>query len=346
MSAPRRSLLSVLCGDAEIASLLSDEAQLTAMLAFERALAEAEADAGLIEPAAAATIFSALDNFTPDWGDLAKGMARDGVVVPALVRQLRAAIGDTHGASVHLGATSQDAIDTALILQLAKIIPVLIERLTTLEASLAVLTERHGAQKLMAHTRMQAALEFTVADKIRTWLEPLSRHRLALSAMRRELLVIQLGGPVGDRGSFGGKGDEIARHLARRLDLGLAPAWHSARDPIVGFGARLAMLSGTLGKFGADVGLMAQSEVRQVRLAEGGGSSAMPHKSNPVGAEALVTLARYNAGLAGTLQQSMVHENERSGSAWTLEWLVLPQIVETTAASLRISIDLARQMNF
>ena len=115
--------------------------------------------------------------------------------------------------------------------------------------------------------------------------------------------------------------------MAERLDLALRPSWHSQRDRIGEFGSFLSLLSGTLGKIGQDIALMAQNEVGEVQLATGGGSSAMPHKSNPVPAEVLVTLARFNAGLLGTLHQALVHENERSGAAWTLEWMVLPQMV-------------------
>ncbi len=343
MPAPKRPLLSALLGDAEVEALLGDEAQLAALLAFERALAEAEADAGLIGSAAAAAIGSGIATFVPDWDDLARGLAQDGVVVPALLRQVRGAIGEPHGPSLHHGATSQDAIDTALVLQLAKIIPVFLARLTALQSSLKAISDASGASPLMAHTRMQAALPFTVADKLRTWTEPLDRHRAGLAAMRRSLLVIQLGGPVGDRASFGGRGDEVARRLAQRLDLGLAEPWHSTRDPIVAFGSLLSLITGALGKFGADVALMAQSEVASITIEGGGGSSAMPHKSNPVKAEMLVTLARHNAGLVGSLHQALVHENERSGSAWALEWLVLPQMLIATAASLRLALELAQQ---
>ena len=339
-------MLSVLCGDEEIEALLGDEAQLAALLAFEGALAEAEADAGLIGADAAAAIVAAIARFTPDRAALADGLARDGVVVPTLVRQLRAAVGAPHGEVVHHGATSQDAIDTALMLQLARIIPIFLERIAALQAALQALSEKSGRTELMAHTRMQAALPFTVGDKLRTWLEPLARQQAALSAMRRQLLVVQLGGPVGDRASFGGKGDEIARGLASRLDLGIAEPWHSTRDPIVGFGSLLSLLTGALGKFGADVALLAHTESGAIRLLAGGGSSAMEHKSNPVDAEVLVALARYNGGLAGTLHQALVHENERSGAAWTLEWLCLPQMLVTTGASLRLALKLAGEIAF
>jgi len=344
--ATTRPLLASLAGDAEIEALLSDAAQIAHILDFERALAEAEADAGLITADAAAAIVSAIKGFSPDWDDLAVGMARDGVVVPALVRQLRAAIGEKHGKALHFGATSQDALDTALMLQVARIIPVFLERLTALEEKFAEISETQGKASLMAHTRMQQALPFTVADKLKTWSEPLARQRAALAGIRRSLLVVELGGPVGDRASFEGKGDAVARGLAQRLDLGIAEPWHSARDPIVAFGSLLSLVSGSLGKFGADVALLAQNEIGAITVAGGGTSSAMAHKSNPVNAEVLVALARHNAGLVGVLHQALVHENERSGAAWTLEWLTLPQMLVTTGASLRLAPILAEQISF
>ena len=331
------TLLSTLAGDAEIEALLSDDAQLSAMLEFERTLAEASAEAGFISEDAATAIAAATDGFAPDWAGLEAGMALDGVVVPALVKQLKAVIAEPHRAALHQGATSQDVIDTALMLQLAKVFDVYESRLSALLETLGSLAAAHGEKALMAHTRMQVALPTTWGAKLASWSEPLKRHLRALVAMRRSLLVIQLGGPVGDRGSFGAHGDAIAAGMARRLDLGLATPWQATRDPIVALGSLLAQISGSLGKLGVDVTLLAQNEVTAVRLAGGGGSSAMAHKSNPVNAELLVALARYNAGLSGTLNQAMVHENERSGAAWTLEWLTLPPMLVATGASLRLA---------
>ena len=341
-----RPLLSHLVGDEEIEALLTDEAQLRDMLAFERALAEAESDAGVVTAEAAKAIASAIDRFEPDWDDLARGMARDGVVVPALIKQLRAVVGEPHRSALHHGATSQDVVDTALVLQLTKVIPILLDRIAVLQAGLNTLIGTSGALPLMAHTRMQAALPFTVGDKARTWLEPLERHRAAISALQPQLLVVQLGGPIGDRSTFRGKGDEVARGLATRLGIGNAGPWHSVRDPIAAFGSLLSLLTGSLGKFGADIALMAQSEIGAIKIRGGGGSSALANKSNPVAAEVLVAVARYNAGLLGTLHQTLVHENERSGAAWTLEWLTLPAMLVATAASLRLSITLVDQISF
>ena len=337
-------LLSALAGDDSIAALLSDTAQLQAMLAVEQALAEASAETGWISHDTAQAIAAAIAGFAPDWDRLKQGMARDGVVVPDLVAQLRGHLPAEHRDGLHKGATSQDIIDTALMLQLGQVLALLEMRIGDIRARLAELTARHGQQTLMAHTRMQAALPTHWGAKLASWAAPLGRHGTALEALRRSGLVLQLGGPVGDRSSFGGHGDAIAAAMARRLKLADGAPWQADRDGVAGLGGRLAQITGTLGKIGADIALLAQSEVQAITLLTGGGSSAMAHKSNPVIAETLVALARFNAGLSGVLQQAMVHEYERSGAAWTLEWLTLPPMLEATGASLRLATTLLDQI--
>ena len=193
------TLLSALAGDPEVETLLSDAAQLDAMLAFERALAEASAEIGWISEAAATAIGQAIDGFNPDWPGLEAGMAQDGVVVPALVRQLKAQLAEPHRAALHKGATSQDVTDTALMLQLARVFDVYESRLTALIDHFDALAKEHGQRELMAHTRMQVALPTTWGAKLASWSEPLRRQLQAITSLRRSLLVIQLGGPVGDR---------------------------------------------------------------------------------------------------------------------------------------------------
>ncbi|MBS7699790.1 MULTISPECIES: 3-carboxy-cis,cis-muconate cycloisomerase [unclassified Chelatococcus] len=337
-------ILSSLVGDRDIEDLLSDAAQLGAILRFEAALAGAQADAGFIAIEAADAVAAAIAAFCPDWDDLAVGIARDGVLVPALMKQIRAGLQPQFREALHKGATSQDVIDTALVLQFADVLPILEARLSVILNKLAVIDHFNGGQALMAHTRMQQALPFTWHRKLQTWSEPLARHRAALVECRDTCLAIQLGGPIGDRSSFAGHGDAIARALAQRLGLANASPWHTARDRIVRLGSQLSLISGSLGKIGADIALMAQNEVAAVRLSGGGGSSAMAHKSNPVAAEVLVTLARYNAGQAGVLHQALIHENERSGAAWTLEWMVLPAIAVATGAGLRLLTSLLDQL--
>lgn len=339
--------LGDLLGDADVSAFFSADAERSAMLRFEVALAVAEAQAGVIPAEAAAAIASALSTFEPDTEALRRGTARDGVVVPELVRQIRGAVGGDAAAYVHYGATSQDVVDTALALRLMPVLAILDDRLAAVIAELDALRERDGAVDVMAHTRMQAAIPVTAARKIRSWRAPLERHHARLATVRYTVCVLSFGGAAGTLEKLGDKAGPVIALLATGLGLdAVAHARHSERDGVAELASWLSLVTGSLGKMGQDVALAAQSEVGEIRLASGGGSSAMPHKVNPVGAETLVALARFNATLVSGLHQSLVHENERSGAAWTLEWMLLPQMVVACAAALRTAQTLVAQLSF
>lgn len=331
--------LAGLTSDAEVAALIGPEAELAAMLRFEAALAEAEAAAGVITAEAALAVAAGVSGFRADMATLARATARDGVVVPDLVRQLRAAVGEPHAAHTHFGATSQDVIDTALILRLRAVLPVLSARLAAVVAGLEDLEARFGGRRLMGRTRMQAAIQVSAGARLATWRGPLARQAARLQGVSDEVLVVQFGGAAGTLEKLGGKANAVRAALAVSLGLGDVPQWHSQRDRIALLGGWLAATTGALGKFGQDVALMAQTG-GELALSGGGSSSAMPHKANPVAAELLVALARFNAAQLGGLGQTMIHEQERSGVAWTLEWLLLPQMLLATAAALRTAIGL------
>lgn len=339
--------LSGLLGDAELAALLAAEADWRAALRFETALAAAEAAAGVIPAAAAERIAVALAGFEPDIGALHTGVGRDGVIVPDLVRQLRAAVGGEAAAFVHVGATSQDVVDTGLALRLKPALAILGDRLDAVVAALDALLARDGAIGVMGHTRMQAAIPVPASRKIASWRDPLSRHRARLVEVAAGVAILHFGGAAGTLEKLGDKAGDVTRRLAALLDL--APvdrARHSERDGIAELASWLSLVTGSLGKMGQDVALASQSEIGEIRLSGGGGSSAMPHKVNPVAAETLVTLARFNATLVAGVHQSLVHENERSGAAWTLEWMILPQMVMACAAALRHAQALVGQIAF
>jgi len=330
-------LLDVLLGDDAIAAQFAPEAELEEFGWFEAALAHAEAAEGVISEDAAAAIASACIGFVPDQPALRAATARDGVVAPDYVRQLRARIGEPYARYLHLGATSQDLIDTSLVRRLLPILPEFDDRLARIGAALDALTERLGPVPLMARTRMQDAIPITVGDRLAAWGGPLPRHRTRLAELSPRLLVLQFGGAAGTLDRLEEHAPAVARRLAEALDLGLPPGpWHSQRDNLAEFASWLSLVSGSLGKIGLDLGLMAQQG--EAAIAGGGASSAMPHKSNPIGTEVLVALARHNAGLVGSMHQALLAEQERSGAAWTLEWLTLPEMVLTTAASLRIAL--------
>lgn len=340
-------ILSGLLGDAELAGFFSTETELDAMLRFEATLAEAEGAEGVIPPDAAKAIAAALTSVPLHHAALREATHRDGVVVPELVRQLRDAVGEKHGAYVHVGATSQDVIDTGLALRLAGILPILDARLAALVTALDALDARDGGIETMGHTRMQAAIPVAASRKILSWRDPLARHRERLAAVRADVEILHFGGAVGTLEKLDDKGEAVGRRLAASLGLAHVPRpRHNERDGIVALASWLSLVTGSLGKMGQDVALLAQSEVGEVKLAGGGGSSAMPHKSNPVGAEVLVTLARFNATLLSGMHQALVHENERSGAAWTLEWMLLPQMILATGVSLRAAAALVGAMTF
>lgn len=336
-------LLGGLLGDQEIAAFFSVKAEFEAILKFEMALAAAQGEADVIPKDAAAAIKEALSDIDIDPRAIGEATARDGVVVPELIRQLRDALGAEHADSLHFGSTSQDAIDTSVMMRLRNCIAVLTERLTALLATLSALKDKYGAQPVMAHTRMQRALPISLADKFDNWIGPLDDH---LDNCPKRF-PLQLGGPNGRLERLGDAAQLVTLNVAEELDL-TCPArhWQTDRQPMVDIANWFSMLSGALGKMGHDIMLMAQNEVGEVELSGGGISSAMPHKNNPVRAETLVTLARFNATLISGMHHALVHENERSGSAWTLEWMIMPQMAVATGAALRNAAELLDQANF
>jgi 3-carboxy-cis,cis-muconate cycloisomerase len=178
-------------------------------------------------------------------------------------------------------------------------------------------------------------MPISVASRISVWRAPLDAHCGRLQELRPRVEKLQLGGAAGDRKELGPAGAKIA--LALSVELGLNDpefTWHAVRDGIAEYASALSLITGTLGKMGQDIGLMAQQGLDEILLGVGGNSSAMPHKQNPVLAELLVTLARFNATQLSGMHQAQIHEQERSGSAWALEWMILPQMAITTARSL------------
>ena len=201
---------------------------------------------------------------------------------------------------------------------------------------------------MLARTRWQQALPTTFGAKVANWVAPLIRHRRRLTELQPRLLSVQLGGAAGTLSAMGPKGVRVMEELARDLSLSCPPApWHVQRDSVIEAGQWLALVAGSLGKLGLDVALLAQSEIAEV--AESGesgrgGSSTLPQKVNPVLPDVLVSIARQVAAHAGALHQAALAEHERGASAWQLEWLNLPPMVELTGAALRHARFLARNL--
>jgi 3-carboxy-cis,cis-muconate cycloisomerase len=329
-------IFTTLFSDPEMLALFSDEAAIAAILKVEVALAKVQARSGLIPQTAYRQIADGFADFAPDPAGLAQGTAEIGVPVPALLEVARTVIGKEGRQYLHWGPTSQDIVDTALVLRLREAIGLLEERIGKLLETMEALTSAHATTLMVARTRWQQAVPTTFGYKIDLWAEPMRRHLLRLTQIKPRLLVLSLGGAAGTLAAMGPKGPQVVRQLAAELGLEMpVTSWHSQRDGVAEFAGWLSLLTGSLGKIGQDLLLMAQSEVAEIRFASGGGSSTMPQKSNPIGAEVLVTFSRLNAGLLGIIHQAQIQEHERGGTGWMLEWTALPQMVMAAAGAVK-----------
>lgn len=330
--------MNALFGDPEVAELFTAEASLQHMLNIEVAWTRAIAPVDV-----AARIEASIMSLSVTPRDLVQGVARDGVPVPALVRHIKRGIPEMHHQWVHRGLTSQDVIDTSLMLALKQLFPILMTRLDDLIGALELLSKRDGAHEIMAVTRMQPALPISVGDRIATWRRPLESLRGQLPTLAERCRVFQLGGPVGTRG--GCIADKAVANFASTLELrDPGHAFHSDRSLLAEVAEFLSRVTGVIGKIGLDVGHMALNAQDTITLAGTGGSSAMPHKQNPVRAEVLVALARRNSGDLSQMHLALGHEFERSGAAWMLEWITLPTMAETCGCSLLTAQKLIKQI--
>ena len=340
-------LLLPLLGSSEVATLFADDARLQAMLDFEAALAAAEAECGIIPAAAATAIADVCRVERLDHTGFAGAAAKVGNLAIPLVKRLTdavAAVDRDAARFVHWGATSQDAIDTGMVLQLRGALDHLERELARLADALARLAAAHKSTAMVGRTWLQHALPVTFGLKAAGWLDGVERHRERLAALRPRLLVLQFGGAAGSLASLGERGLEVAAALARGLDLGLPDLpWHGQRDRLAELATTLGLITGSLGKLARDLSLLMQTEIGEAFEAAGegrGGSSTMPHKRNPVIAAAVLAAATRAPGLVATMLSAMVQEHERGLGGWHAEWVALPELVILTAGALTQTADL------
>ena len=333
-------LLDPLFTTPRMSEVFSDRRRLQAMLDFEAALARALVRAGVasgivpaIESRCQAELF--------DFESLARDAALAGNLAIPLVKALTALVAeaDPNAARfVHWGATSQDAIDTGLVLQLRDALELLDTGLNDLCGILARLAAKHRSTVMAGRTWLQQALPVTFGLTAAGWLGAIERHRARLRDARARVLVIQFGGAVGTLAALGDRGLAVAAALAEELRLSLPDLpWHSHRDRVAEVATTLGLLVGTLGKIARDVSLMAQTEVGEVSepaVPGRGVSSSMPHKRNPVGSAVVLAAAIRVPALVSVMLTAMVQEHERGPGGWQAEWEALPEICRLTAGAL------------
>ena len=326
-----------------------DHGRVQAMLDVEAALARAQAGVGVIPHAAVAPIAAACRAELYDFQALGQAIGSAGNSAIPLVKALGKQIASTAPEAeryVHLGATSQDVMDSGLVLQLRAALELIETDLTRLADVLAEQAQRYAATPLAGRTWLQQATPVTLGMKIAGWLGAVTRNRQRLNELKPRLLCLQFGGASGTLAALGDQAMPVAQALADELSLNLADQpWHTQRDRLVEFGSVLGLIAGGLGKIGRDISLLMQTEAAEVfePSAPGkGGSSTMPHKRNPVGSAVLISAATRVPGLLSILFSAMPQEHERSLGLWHAEWETLPEICCVVSGALVQALNIAQ----
>jgi 3-carboxy-cis,cis-muconate cycloisomerase len=345
-------LLAHLFDPADAGRFFADHARLQGMLDFEAALARAQAALGVIPREAAEPIAAKCCAELFDLEGLARGTALGGNPAIPMVKRLTALVAESDKEAarfVHWGATSQDAIDTGLVLQLRACLRLLEADLASLSAALADLAEGHRHTGMVGRTWLQQALPTTLGLKAAGWLDTVLRHRTRMAELKPRLLVIQLGGAAGTLASLGDRGIEVGEAIASELGL-VCPAlpWHGTRDRVAELATFLGLLTGSLGKMARDWSLLMQTEIGEALEPAGegkGGSSTMPHKRNPVAAAVVLSAATRAPALVATMLAGMVQEHERGLGGWHAEWETLPELAVLASGALRITLETIRGLD-
>ena len=321
--------------------LFSDHTRIQRMLDFEAALARAQARVGVIPAAAADAIAKNCTAAQFDFAALTRDAELAGNLAIPLVKQLTALVAknDAEAAKfVHWGATSQDVIDSGLVLQLRDALDLIERGLAELVRALVEQIKQHRNTLLVGRTLLQHALPITFGLKAAGWLDAVTRHRQRLNELRPRILVLQFGGAAGTLAALGSQGSTLAAALAQELNLTLpAMPWHGQRDRVAEVATVFGLMVGTLGKIARDVSLCMQTEVGELAepSAPGrGASSTMPHKRNPIGCAAVLSAATRAPGLVSTMLSAMAQEHERGLGGWQAEWETLPEIAILAASAL------------
>jgi len=318
---------------------VSDRALVDAMVEFEVALLRALAVLELAPPTAADELAEAARAGTLelDLSDLGRAAGEQGTPVPGLLRAIRRQLSDAAAAYLHTGATSQDVIDTAMMLVTRRALDVVLTDLSAAADACASVVERQRGSIEPGRTLLQQALPLTFGLKAAAWLTGLDGAVAQLREVRDHELALQFGGAVGTLASLGDRGLEVAAELGNQLGLPAPDVpWHTIRLRPARIACALGTALGVTGKIGRDIVLLAQTEVAEVAEGGGegrGGSSTMPHKRNPVGAVGLVACAQRGPGLVATMLSAMGQEHERGAGSWQAEWETLPALLRLTGSA-------------
>jgi 3-carboxy-cis,cis-muconate cycloisomerase len=329
----------------EIRAIFDERAMFQRWLDVEAALAQAEAELGVIPAEAAEAIARHARVEEIDLAAVKRSLAVTAHPIVPLVRELTRVTGE-HGGWVHWGATTQDIMDTGMVLQLKEAHRILRRDLVELVGLFADLAAVHRDTVMVGRTHAQQALPITFGFKVAVWISECLRHVERLDQIAPRVLVGELAGAVGTLAGFGPEGEAVQRKVMARLGLGVPPiAWHAARDTVTEFVTLLALMGGTLGRIANEIIQLQRSEIMELEepFAHGKvGSSTMPHKRNPSTAERVVGIGRLLRGLTVSAMETMVAAHERDMSVGRAEWVLVPEATCLAAGALHWSLALAR----
>jgi 3-carboxy-cis,cis-muconate cycloisomerase len=315
-------------GTEEMRRIFSDQSLVQYYLDVEAALATVQAKLGIIPQEAADEIKAKARFEAIDFDEYSRGVEKIGYPILPLVQQIVKVTRDGLGEYSHWGATTQDIMDTALVMQLREAFGLIEKDMSNISGALADLASKHRDTAMTGRSQLQQALPITFGYKAAVWLSAIERHRKRLDELLPRLLVGQFGGAVGTLASLGKDGLKVQKALCEELNLGVPDiTWHSVRDNLAEALNFLAILTGTLAKIGTDILLMAQTEVGEANepYAPGrGASSTMPQKRNPISSQRLIIAAKVVRQNAASMMEAMVQDHERASGPWAMEWLLIP----------------------
>ncbi|KIC50917.1 lyase family protein [Tateyamaria sp. ANG-S1] len=329
----------------DVGRLWTDSAEVRAMLLVEGALAKVQGAQGVIPEISAAFIHRSSLEVQIDPGGLADATGQNGVSVPALVSEFRKAMeAPEHAQYAHWGATSQDIIDTALMLRLRQTLAAQEAMLRSLLQHLGTQADAHADTPMVARTYGQHATPTSWGAVLAQWGQPLADALDDLETVKTAALWVSLSGAAGTASALGPHASETRAKLADALKLGdPGRSWHTDRGPILRVADWMARIVATLAGLGQTAVALTATDSAELVLSGAGSSSTMPQKQNPVGPSALAALGLQMTGLTASLHASASHQHQRDGAAWFTEWMVLPQIALSCAAALQITENLVAQ---
>jgi len=331
------SVFRDLFGTPAMRAVFNDASQIERFVEVEVALARAEAKVGLIPEAAAAEIASRTSASAIDHARLKAETDVVGYPIVGIAHQMAKQSGEA-GRYVHWGATTQDIMDTATVLQLRDALALVDADLAAIEAALVHHARKHRDTVMAGRTHLQHALPVTFGYKAAVWLSMIRRHRERLAQLRPRVLVVQFSGAAGTLASLGDKGLLVQAALAEVLGLRQPDiTWHAARDSIAEVGCFLGLVTGSLSKIAIDVMLMMQTEIGEAFepfVPGRGSSSTMPQKRNPISCEMIFALAKCVRSNVDLLLDGMAADHERATGPWHLEWIAVPEIFLAASGAL------------